>query len=85
MFRLEIKGLASKTSTSLYWDSASTDICELSLLDFLIQNKYPIAYNCYGEGICRKCILRLNQQEYLSCQIHMKDIDDGAILEIPYL
>lgn len=85
MYRLEIRGLASEKIFYLEWDYSQIEILNQSLLDFLTAQSLPIAYNCYGEGICRKCILIVNSKEVLSCQIFMKDLSDNAIIEISYL
>ena len=85
MYQLEIRGLASKKIFNLHWDHSQKEILNQNLLDFLITQSLPIAYNCYGEGVCRKCNLIVNSKEVLSCQIYMKDLSDNAIIEISYL
>lgn len=40
------------------------------LMDFLRQNKVPIASSCLGEGFCRRCTVGENK---LSCQITLGD------------
>ncbi len=85
MYKISIKGLASQKLTHLKWDNLDQNLLTQSLLDYLIEQNFPIAYNCYGEGVCEKCILKVNLKEHLSCQIFMKDINDGAIIEVPYL
>ncbi len=84
MYQIIIKGLASNTQNVIEWDPTATDL-STSLLELLISRKLPIAYNCYGEGVCRKCILKCNHENKLSCQIFLKDLEDNAIIEIPYL
>lgn len=85
MYQIILKGLASNESVNIPWDELDYNIQEMSLLDFLLSNARPIAYNCYGEGVCKKCTLRINGVEYLSCQITMKDLNNGAIIEVGYL
>jgi len=85
MYQIILRGLASKKCVSIPWDELDTETQEMNLLDFLLLNGQPVAYNCYGEGICRKCRLSVNGIEYLSCQITMKDLNNGAIIEIGYL
>ena len=58
---------------------------KLSLLEYLCHKEIPIAYSCYGEGIRNKCLVRINSKEQLSCQIFMKNLSDGDIIEISYL
>jgi len=48
-----------------------------SLLELLRLNSIPIASSCYGEGICKKCVIN---DGIISCQIFVKDfIKDSKI------
>lgn len=85
MYKIELRGLASQKAQVITWNELDHNLQEMSLLDFLLLNKKPIAYSCYGEGICKKCILTISGTQLLSCQIPMKEIANGAIIEIGYL
>lgn len=81
--KLQIKGLASKKtikSISLSKDDLG------NLMDFLRNHNIPIASSCYGEGVCKKCIVNKN---ILSCQVKVEDIynknDREYEIEIDYL
>jgi len=85
MYQIELRGLASQKTEFITWDEADHELKNMNLLDFLLSNGRPIAYGCYAKGVCRKCILTINGTEFLSCQIPMKDIANGAIIKIGYL
>ncbi|PIK15828.1 2Fe-2S iron-sulfur cluster-binding protein [Halobacteriovorax sp. JY17] len=44
---------------------------EKTILEFLQENKIPVASSCMGEGICKKCVINEN---ILSCFKLVKDI-----------
>lgn len=83
--KVEIYGKASqKIIRTLEVDTTE----ERSLMDFLRDHGVPIASSCYGEGVCRKCIVN---STLLSCQLKIRDIPFPDIpgqlfkIEIDYL
>ena len=80
MPKLELKALASQKKYSLEINHSDQ---ELSLLDFLRKNNFPIASSCNGDGVCEKCIVNKN---ILSCQISVGDVlKRKMIIEVGYL
>ena len=63
---VKVKGLASGKINTLTYDPES----ETVLMDFLREQGFAIASSCYGEGVCRKCVVN---EDVLSCQVRMKD------------
>jgi succinate dehydrogenase/fumarate reductase-like Fe-S protein len=80
-----VKGLASQKQSIFKWDERDPSFVNMALLDFLCNQSLPIAYSCYGEGVCQKCAVRYNEDVILACQILLKELPDGAIIEISYL
>lgn len=60
---------------------------DLTLMDFLRAHGIPVASSCYGEGVCRKCVVFVQDKEHLSCLLTVKIFlaQHGAILSISYL
>lgn len=60
---------------------------DLTLMDFLRARGIPVASSCYGEGVCRKCVVFIHDKEHLSCLLTVKIFlaQYGAILSISYL
>ncbi|MBP9681630.1 MAG: hypothetical protein KBD76_09510 [Bacteriovorax sp.] len=81
---LIVKGLASgKIRGTFPIDHLKSH--ELSLMEFLLEQKITIASSCLGKGQCKKCLIN---QNILSCQISLKDFiqnQDQAIVEVSYL
>ena len=67
MIELKIFGKASKT---LYKTIEVLRPNNISLMDFLRNNGVPVASSCYGEGVCKKCVVN---KDILSCQIRILD------------
>ena len=57
------------------------------LSDVLIQNKFAVEHPCGGRGTCKKCRVKINGQEVLSCQyvlesdveVELDDLDDNQL------
>lgn len=60
---------------------------ELTLMEFLRAHKVPVASSCFGEGVCRKCVVKSDDVEFLSCLITVKTflLEHGTIITISYL
>ncbi len=59
-----------------------------SLLTFLMEKHVPIASSCLGEGICKKCVVLINEEKVLACKITLIDIfaqTDVQTLKFSYL
>ena len=81
---LYIDGLASRSRQEISFQEKEKTI---SLMDFLRLKSVSIASSCYGEGVCKKCVLKINNEEKLSCQIPMSFFTEESpyIIEIDYL
>ena len=83
--KININGLASKT-TVFEGVVRKTDL-ELTLLQYLQNQKIPIASSCSGEGVCQKCIVN---KTLISCQVTLKNFiksfnDKNILIEVEYL
>ncbi len=80
--RIEVKGLASKTSRLIEFTEADL---ETDLLTLLRSKSVTVASSCDGEGVCKKCNI---QNGWLTCELTLKEFlerqPDGKI-EIGYL
>lgn len=80
--RIEVKGLASKTSRLIEFSDADL---ETDLLTLLRSRGVTVASSCDGEGVCKKCNI---QNGWLTCELTLKEFlkrqSDGKI-EIGYL
>jgi Na+-transporting NADH:ubiquinone oxidoreductase subunit NqrF len=80
--RIEVIGLASKTSRFL--DFTDSDL-ETDMLSLLRSRGVTIASSCDGEGVCKKCGI---QNGWLTCMMTLKEFlerqSDGKI-EVGYL
>ena len=82
MPQIRVKGKASGKEFGPFSFTPS----EMTLLEFLINLNIPLAYSCYGEGVCKKCRLIIEKKERLSCQVLMKDLGENDILiSVDYL
>ncbi len=45
-----------------------------TLMNFLLKNNIPVASSCNGEGVCKKCQVKIGNEVVLSCQIRMKKL-----------
>ena len=81
--QLKLIGLAS--SKEYQFDVSDS---KQSLMDLLINNGYPVASSCNGEGICKKCfILDKQDVELISCQISTESFykNHGEEIKVTYL
>lgn len=82
MKTIKVIGLASqKTVKELEVQTFNN----ISLMDFLMRFKIPIASSCGGAGTCKKCVVNT---DLLSCQISLKDFmqdKETAVVEVTYL
>tara|TARA_R110000868_G_scaffold127493_3_gene335191 strand:- start:7895 stop:8167 length:273 start_codon:yes stop_codon:yes gene_type:complete len=62
-------GASQKLVNELVVDEQSM---ELTLMEFLRHMKIPVASSCYGEGVCRKCSVKVGETEVLSCMMTIK-------------
>ena len=59
---------------------------DITLMDYLREQSISVASSCYGEGVCQKCKLIVNDKEVLSCQIRLFDlVENNIIIKISYL
>ncbi len=82
MLEVIIFGQASHTQIKKI--SLTESDLEKTILEFLQENKIPVASSCMGEGICKKCVINGN---ILSCFKLVKDICnwDTPTIYISYL
>lgn len=85
LHKVSIQGLASSTLVKTL-EIRSEDL-ELTLMEYLRRENIPIASSCYGEGICKKCVIKLGEIEELSCLISVKKLLEKQIstISISYL
>jgi len=80
--QITLKGKASQKEFQLLVEPKHLD---MSLLDFLRAQGFPVASSCSGAEVCRKCII---QNEILSCAVSvsdfLKEYPDGIVV-IDYL
>ena len=60
----------------------------IDLMSYLQSFNLPIASSCQGEGVCEKCILKVNNNKLLSCQHTIKSLMNNTPkiqVEIGYL
>lgn len=83
--KLSILGLASNTLVKEL--TIQTEDFDLTVMEYLRANNIPVASSCYGEGICRKCVVKLGEIEELSCLISVKKLLEKKIttISISYL
>jgi hypothetical protein len=76
-----IKGRASGKTT--HYEVQPEDLNKLTL-EFFFLKDVPIAFACFGKGVCKKCVMSCGD---LSCQITIKELIDGyeGICEFDYL
>jgi len=98
--QLKILGLASSKEFVLYFKPRQTSE-KISLLNFLLEKDFAIAYSCYGKKVCKTCKVNLSykntknesirMENILSCSTYLDDILDAilpntiATIEITYL
>lgn len=82
---VSIFGLASNSLVKII-EVKSEDL-NLTLMEYLRRENIPVASSCYGEGICKKCVVKLGDVEELSCLISVKKLLEMKIttISISYL
>lgn len=83
--KLHLVGQASGKKLKTWEFNGLETIPELNVLQFLRQQKIPIASSCFGEGVCKKCLFN---QDQLACQVLLRDLfdqDEQTTIEISYL
>lgn len=88
-YTLIVMGEASKTIVKeLHFDNIS-NIEGQGLMGFLRAHKIPVASSCYGDGVCRRCKITLEDQtEVLSCMTTLHELfhdKQKATISISYL
>ena len=85
------------TFVVIYGEASESEILNLSislkestltLLEFLKQFNIPIASSCLGEGLCKKCVIKINGRQELACNITMNQIaneHNNVTISIAYL
>ena len=71
---LKVYGKASKKIIKEI--EITNKVSKENLMNFLREKEIPIASSCYGEGICRKCIVN---KDLLSCQIYLDQVIQNYI------
>lgn len=83
---LQIYGGASQKLVKTI--AVQVDDYDSTLMDFLRSHQVPVASSCFGEGVCRKCIVTTkSKSEHLSCLITVGQFlrQYGAEITINYL
>lgn len=85
MHTIIVRGLASAREVARL--EAMEDELELTLMEFLRAHKIPVASSCFGEGVCRKCVVKSGEVEFLSCLITVKTflLEYDSTVSISYL
>ncbi len=65
--KIIIRGSSSKKKLKeIIFDSNN----ETSLMEMLRSHNIPIASSCYGEGVCKKCMIN---DDIISCQMKVRE------------
>ena len=90
MKKLIINGLASRTVFREV--PINEDDLNLDCLKYLRKNNVPIASACFGEGVCKKCLVDCYGNEVFACKITISEIiciaeekGNSPIISISYL
>lgn len=85
MHTIIVRGLASAREVARL--EATEDELELTLMEFLRAHRIPVASSCFGEGVCRKCVVKSGEVEFLSCLITVKTflLEYDSTVSISYL
>lgn len=87
--KIRIYGRASQKFITEFY--VTEEDCEVDLLTFLRGKEIPIASSCFGEGVCKKCQITINNENHLACIKNWKEIinevefKDNIVIEISYL
>ena len=68
MSKLILNAKASNRKISL---NVTNEDLELTLLEYLRKQNFPVASSCDGEGVCKKCIIN---GDVLSCKIKVSEM-----------
>ena len=84
MLAVTIKVLGVASNKELLEINPNENELNMNLMNFLRAHNIPIASSCYGEGVCRKCVINKN---ILSCQLSVKEFINkkNQVIEITYL
>lgn len=88
MSKLKVLGKASnKTLLTLELENdLNSDQIKSDLMTVLREKGINIASSCYGEGVCKKCIITLENNEELSCQVKVEQLlNKNTCVEVSYL
>lgn len=81
--KITVKGRASE---KVLLEESLTSKDNINLMEYLRAKNIPIASACFGDGVCQKCKITLNQNTVLSCQLMLSDLTNNDILiEVDYL
>lgn len=88
--KIEIFGRASNRIIKTLDPIDQIQFTQYSLMTYLQSVGIPIASSCSGDGVCKKCIVTIGQEnQILSCQLTLKeylnDKDFDKIITINYL
>lgn len=83
--RIEVLGGASQSLYKMV--EVYQDDLDLTLMEFLRLKGVPVASSCFGEGVCRKCVVRSGESELLSCLISVNSFlaEHNPIITISYI
>ena len=88
MSKLKVLGKASnKTLLTLELENdLNSDQIKSDLMTVLREKGINIASSCYSEGVCKKCIITLENNEELSCQVKVEQLlNKNTCVEVSYL
>lgn len=57
------------------------EINEDTLLQFLMNQKIPVASSCLGEGICKKCVVTNRDKKLLACTFSLSELFSNSDVE----
>ena len=63
-------------------------IDDTTLLEFLRSHRIPVASSCLGDGVCKKCVVTINDEKILACMMSLKVLftdRDTETLSFSYL
>ncbi len=80
MLEVEVFGLASGKQIDKFTTQQTS---QQNFLEILQDRGITIASSCFGEGVCKRCLINRSQ---LSCQLSPADISSESFkIEVDYL
>lgn len=63
------------------FDLPLDELSDDTILQFLMNQKIPIASSCLGEGICKKCVVTNRDKKLLACTVSLSELFSNSDVE----